>query len=496
MDSKYTELEKWKQLKDSGDITEQEFNKEKQRILNSTDTISVKKNYKINYIMIIVIIINVILIIVNGLVRIGNIGEKEYLISRGNYNEKTTLKINELVINKGIKQLEINGLIISEDMYVVYEYQTAKQYIVFAYYNSAYKNTDFSKFYYMMGINAITGEIKTIESANKAYGKDYVISKALSSNNVENGNVGSFKYKVDYNNGSSNKTSSQITSQGYVLIALIIMAIGGIIYWRYKKTKRISTIISIIGTVLIIIQFFFILPYIHFGGNNYSNDTSDSSNSTSSITGIEQAIKDGKLKQTYMNEGITEGKLKVEYYEGELEKYYTTFEECLADAKELNIIVDSSKFSNLTGIERAIKDGAIGDDYMTNGVTEDQLLAALDGNLGMYYTGNVEQCIEDARKLNILKETGGSIVIGKTYKYSDNSCEFTITIIDDKRVKLDYTSYVDSEEPKTDMDGQVYPYETTYTVNKGSLQVKGAEGQNSYYINENGTLEAFGMIFK
>ena len=463
------------------------------------------KKFKPSPIMIIVITINIILLIINMYFNGSSIKEnfesKDYVVATLGYGNNITIKINEKLIDNAIERLENSGLVVLQEMYVIYENNKAKQYLIITEYNSQYKNIkgfneSLGKFYQVKGIDIKSGNIIDITSANKEYGKDYVVNKALKSNEIVNGNVGNFKYGVDYKNNTSSEYSNSITSQGYVMIALIIMAIGGITYWRYKKTKKISTIVSIIGMVLIIIQFFFILPNIHFGGNNYSNNTSDRTNSTSSITGIEQAIKDGKLKQTYINEGITEGKLKVEYYEGELERYYKTFEECLADAKELNIIVDSSKFSNLTGIERAIKDGAIGDDYMTNGVTEDQLLAALDGNLGMYYTGNVEQCIEDARKLNILKENGGSIVIGKTYKYSDNSCEFTITILDDKRVKLDYTSYANEEEPKTDMNGQVYPYETTYTVNKGSLQVKGNEGQSSYYINENGTLEAFGMIFK
>lgn len=56
------------------------------------------------------------------------------------------------------------------------------------------------------------------------------------------------------------------------------------------------------------------------------------------ITGIEQAIKDGMLSEEYMRTGITQEEIYSEYYNGNLNKYYTRWEACLTDAKKLNIL--------------------------------------------------------------------------------------------------------------------------------------------------------------
>lgn len=257
MDSKYEELEKWKKLKDSGDITEEEYNTEKQRLLNTEQNIKTKQKYKISYLMIIVIILNIILLIANFFLRIDNIGEKEYIISQGDYKDKFTFKINELVISKGINQLKREGFYVSEDMYLVYEHKNAKQYLVLAYYNSNNKDTSL---YYIKGIDAKTGEVKTIEFANRSYGKDYIISKALSSKNLESGYIGSFKFKVDYNDGYKEPSlKSTNSSQFYFSLAICIIIICAIIYFAYKRTKRISTIVNIIGIAVLLIQLLFIV---------------------------------------------------------------------------------------------------------------------------------------------------------------------------------------------------------------------------------------------
>ena len=58
----------------------------------------------------------------------------------------------------------------------------------------------------------------------------------------------------------------------------------------------------------------------------------------------------------------------------------------------------------LTGIEQAIKDGQIGDDYISQGVSEEWLhFAYSDGNLRQYYD-SWEQCLQDAKDLGILRE--------------------------------------------------------------------------------------------
>lgn len=74
---------------------------------------------------------------------------------------------------------------------------------------------------------------------------------------------------------------------------------------------------------------------------------------------------------------------------------------------DLNQILENnnntSNKTNLTGIEKAIKDGMLGQDIITNGITIERLkFTFTDGNLQMYYS-NWEDCLEDAITLKILK---------------------------------------------------------------------------------------------
>ena len=58
----------------------------------------------------------------------------------------------------------------------------------------------------------------------------------------------------------------------------------------------------------------------------------------------------------------------------------------------------------LTGIEQAVKDGQIGEDYISEGVSKETLhFAWSDGNLSFYYD-NWEDCLQDAEDLGILRE--------------------------------------------------------------------------------------------
>lgn len=62
------------------------------------------------------------------------------------------------------------------------------------------------------------------------------------------------------------------------------------------------------------------------------------------------------------------------------------------------------EYTNMTGIEKAIKDGLLEEKTLTEGISEETLrFLCSDGNLQMYYD-NFEKCLEDARKLNILRE--------------------------------------------------------------------------------------------
>lgn len=75
--------------------------------------------------------------------------------------------------------------------------------------------------------------------------------------------------------------------------------------------------------------------------------------------------------------------------------------------KQVNENSNSNNQQNnteITGIEQAIKDGKIGADYLTDGVSEEILhFAWSDGNLQFYYD-NWEDCLQDAKNLGILRE--------------------------------------------------------------------------------------------
>lgn len=60
--------------------------------------------------------------------------------------------------------------------------------------------------------------------------------------------------------------------------------------------------------------------------------------------------------------------------------------------------------SEITGIQQAIKDGRMGDDCFENGISEEWLYFTWsDGNLQFYYD-NWEDCLQDAKDLGILRE--------------------------------------------------------------------------------------------
>lgn len=251
---------------------------------------------KPNVYMIIVVIINIIMLLLNLYLNsssiIENIGAKEYSISTSSYGSNPTLKINERIIDKAINQLQNNGLTVFNKMYVVYSYNQAKQYVVIAEYSSKYSNikgfdNTFGLYYLAKAIDAKTGNITDINLANKEYGIEYIVTKALDSEKIVDGNIGSFNYKEDYKKEDNNsvKSNTSGSGQGYVFMAIIIMLIGGICYWRYKKTKRISSIISVIGTICIITQIFIIIPSIQSIMYKSTSDTEDSSSNVNVIIG-------------------------------------------------------------------------------------------------------------------------------------------------------------------------------------------------------------------
>lgn len=72
--------------------------------------------------------------------------------------------------------------------------------------------------------------------------------------------------------------------------------------------------------------------------NPSDDNIEDLTSPTSTSTGIAQAVKDGKIGEDILTEGISEEWLKFLYYDGNLQFYYETWDECLQDAQKLNII--------------------------------------------------------------------------------------------------------------------------------------------------------------
>lgn len=108
MENKYIELEKWKNLKDNGYITEEEFNIEKQRILSLKDiNINNKTNTKSTKIITLLIIIIVFIGIIAALVISMKLKDKiQYEKIDITTNDGTKLQINKTNLDRGICEIE------------------------------------------------------------------------------------------------------------------------------------------------------------------------------------------------------------------------------------------------------------------------------------------------------------------------------------------------------------------------------------------------------
>ena len=72
-------------------------------------------------------------------------------------------------------------------------------------------------------------------------------------------------------------------------------------------------------------------------GETLTNNKSDN-NVKPVLTGIEKAIKDGMLEQDIITNGITEERLRFTFSDGNLQMYYSNWEDYLQDAKTLKIL--------------------------------------------------------------------------------------------------------------------------------------------------------------
>ena len=116
----------------------------------------------------------------------------------------------------------------------------------------------------------------------------------------------------------------------------------------------------------------------HIINNNtiYKNETNSniSNNSTANnsidnsekLTGIEKAIQDGMISTNYLTEGVSEDTLKFAYSNGVLNTYYNNWEQCLNDAIKLNII---KKFESIYTFPKSVETFPIevGDTVKTKG---------------------------------------------------------------------------------------------------------------------------------
>ena len=268
------------------------------------------KKFKPSPIMIIIIVINIILLLLNIWFSVSTIGTKEYTISSLDTKRSLTLRIHEKRLEQAKEKLSDKDLVVLNDVLVIHENYKVKQYLLVTRFKSDHQyltGYQGSGFYYVYALDTKLWQLKEIASASVLSGEDNVIREALNSDEIESGQIGQFSYNEDNEKNETSKSTfnetSEMSGQGYVEIALIIMIIGGITYWRYKKTKRISTIVSIIGGVCLIIQIFFVLPTEGYGTsyNQYSflvpgNVKYEEEGMTYSGT---YTINDNKLSITY-----------------------------------------------------------------------------------------------------------------------------------------------------------------------------------------------------
>ena len=173
--------------------------------------------------------------------------------------------------------------------------------------------------------------------------------------------------------------------------------------------QKKSPTILIIGIVILVVIIVLVGIFIYkkqsnnnISSNNQSTQENISNSNTTKkeeLTGIEKAIRD-KMLNDYISLGITEEELRSAYYDGNLQFYYDSWEQCLKDAKSLNILKDKEE---ITGIEEAIRDGMLDEKYMRVGITQEEIYSEYyEGNLNKYYR-RWETCLTDADKLGILR---------------------------------------------------------------------------------------------
>ena len=132
------------------------------------------------------------------------------------------------------------------------------------------------------------------------------------------------------NNMSSKKIF--VLKRIHILLIIMLVIVGIIIYPIVKKTINTNNNLQSISKTD--------TRNIKKDEQNTStsNGTREKDNVSTSITGIEQAVKDGMIGEDYLTDGVTEDKLNFAFSDGNLQMYYDNWEDCIADARKLNII--------------------------------------------------------------------------------------------------------------------------------------------------------------
>lgn len=256
MNNKYEELEKWKALKDSGDISEEEYEKEKQSILNSQKSNTNKNIDSSNNKKIVFIAITIIVLIIAVLgISISLMGSQTYSILT---KQNNMIEINPNALNRGITKLEKQWTV-SSVIGVIYSGNTAKNYLVIRYDNSEFEQIEgysgtFGQYYYISCIDSKTGHITNLDvSAKKSYGTDYIFQKAVDSIKGPNERFATFSYSQISNIDTKNMNSVELSSREYVSIAIVLIAFVLEMYFIYKKTDATTIIVSVVIEISIIV---------------------------------------------------------------------------------------------------------------------------------------------------------------------------------------------------------------------------------------------------
>lgn len=287
MESKYTELEKWKQLKDNGDITEEEYNAEKQRILNSKEVNanSKPKRKGIKVITLLIIII-VIIGVIAAIVITANLNDKiQYERIEITTNEGITLPVNKTNLDKGIAEIE-KQLSVANTIGIVYS-----------------------------GNNIMFYLIPTFDSS-----KSEVTSSWDYYGNTDN--LRKYTIYTVYNSGT---VVNYIPKKDKFLVA---------------STYSLEGVLEMAGTFYIPDEYEILIVSYTNGNIKIINDQTISIKNTreefKTLTSIEKA----KRLCSIDDRGEDESHLK-QLYAGTLYLFYDSWEDCLEDFRKANLLIEN-----------------------------------------------------------------------------------------------------------------------------------------------------------